>query len=194
MCIRDSTAMPAMAQEKEVDDKYVENDVVSLAGKKGFSFSTRAGDFLLKPYVLVQTSARFNRYDDEGLENMYADNIANTGFEVPNAILGFTGKAFGKITFNLSLNAAKSGGALLQQAWFDIAFKESLRFRVGKFKTPFTPVSYTHLDVYKRQIIIRPLNKLTPEEDFILGAMLGYDICQQCKRYCGKKGGIKIAV
>ena len=64
------TVMPAMAQEKEVDDKYVENDVVSLAGKKGFSFSTRAGDFLLKPYVLVQTSARFNRYDDEGLENM----------------------------------------------------------------------------------------------------------------------------
>ena len=45
-----------------------------------------------------------------------------------------------------------------------------------------------------RHIIIRPLNKLTPEEDFILGAMLGYDICQQCKRYCGKKGGIKIAV
>ena len=34
---------------------------------------------------------------------------------------------------------------------------------------------------------------LTPEEDFILGAMLGYDICQQCKRYCNKKGNIKIA-
>ena len=31
---------------KEIDDKYVENDVVSLAGKKGFSFSTKAGDFL----------------------------------------------------------------------------------------------------------------------------------------------------
>lgn len=39
-----------------------------------------------------------------------------------------------------------------------------------------------------RHIIIRPLNHLTPEEDFILGAMLGYDICQQCKRYCNKKG------
>ena len=38
-----------------------------------------------------------------------------------------------------------------------------------------------------RHIITRPLNQLTPEEDFILGAMLGYDICQQCKRYCGKK-------
>ena len=33
-----------------------------------------------------------------------------------------------------------------------------------------------------RHIIIRPLNQLTAEEDFILGAMLGYDLCQQCKR------------
>lgn len=36
-------------------------------------------------------------------------------------------------------------------------------------------------------IITRPLNQLTPEEDFILGAMLGYDIAQQCRRYCNKK-------
>lgn len=33
----------------------------------------------------------------------------------------------------------------------------------------------------------RPLNELTPEEDFILGAMLGYDICGQCERYCQRK-------
>ena len=45
-----------------------------------------------------------------------------------------------------------------------------------------------------RHIIIRPLNQLTAEEDFILGAMLGYDLCQQCKRYCSKKAGIKMAV
>ena len=32
-------------------------------------------------------------------------------------------------------------------------------------------------------MITRPLNQLTPEEDFILGAMLGYDICTQCVRY-----------
>ena len=38
-----------------------------------------------------------------------------------------------------------------------------------------------------RRIIVRPLNKLTPEEDFMLGALLGYDICQQCKRYCQRK-------
>ena len=38
-----------------------------------------------------------------------------------------------------------------------------------------------------RLIVTRPLNELTPEEDFILGAMLGYDICAQCERYCQRK-------
>ena len=39
-----------------------------------------------------------------------------------------------------------------------------------------------------RLIVTRPLHQLTPEEDFILGAMLGYDICAQCERYCKRKG------
>ena len=39
-----------------------------------------------------------------------------------------------------------------------------------------------------RLIVTRPLNELTPEEDFILGAMLGYDLCAQCERYCKRKG------
>lgn len=38
-----------------------------------------------------------------------------------------------------------------------------------------------------RCMVTRPLNQLTPEEDFILGAMLGYDICAQCERYCTRK-------
>ena len=38
-----------------------------------------------------------------------------------------------------------------------------------------------------RLFITRPLNELSPEEDFILGAMLGYDICAQCERYCERK-------
>lgn len=32
--------------------------------------------------------------------------------------------------------------------------------------------------------IHKPLNLLTPEEDFMLGIMLGYDITKQCERYC----------
>ena len=44
-----------------------------------------------------------------------------------------------------------------------------------------------------RLFVTRPLNELTPEEDFILGAMLGYDICAQCERYCERKGKCKNA-
>lgn len=40
-----------------------------------------------------------------------------------------------------------------------------------------------------RTFIDRPLNRLTPEEDFMLGAMLGYDICRQCMRFCDRKYG-----
>lgn len=36
-------------------------------------------------------------------------------------------------------------------------------------------------------LVTRPLNQLTPEEDFILGALLGYDICMQCERFCTRK-------
>ncbi len=39
-----------------------------------------------------------------------------------------------------------------------------------------------------RLIVTRPLNELTPEEDFILGTMLGYDLCAQCERFCERKG------
>lgn len=36
----------------------------------------------------------------------------------------------------------------------------------------------------------KPFNEYTPEEDFILGTMLGYDCVQQCNRYlhfCNRK-------
>ena len=42
-----------------------------------------------------------------------------------------------------------------------------------------------------RLFVTRPLNELSPEEDFILGAMLGYDICAQCERYCERKAACK---
>ena len=38
-----------------------------------------------------------------------------------------------------------------------------------------------------RLIVTRPLNELKPEEDFILGTMLGYDLCAQCQRFCERK-------
>lgn len=183
----------AMAQHEE----DTENGVVSLAGREGFTIASKKGDFVFKPYLLVQTSANFNWYDDEGLDKAYnQDNIANSGFSVPYAVLGFTGKAFGKVSFNLSLNAAASGGALLQQAWFDVQFKKQLALRVGKFKTPFSHAYLTtlgetllpQLPVSLTSSVILPysLNAVTPNigTGFDLGVelhglvndKLGYEI------------------
>lgn len=39
-----------------------------------------------------------------------------------------------------------------------------------------------------KTFINKPLSQLTPAEDFMLGAMLGYDIKQQCERYCKRSG------
>ena len=81
--------LAAMAQYEEGS----ENGVVSLAGREGFSIQTKKADFVFKPYLLVQTAAHINWYDDEGLDKAYnQDNLANSGFAVPYAVLGFTGK------------------------------------------------------------------------------------------------------
>ena len=37
-----------------------------------------------------------------------------------------------------------------------------------------------------KHLVNCPLYELSPEKDFILGAMLGYNICDQCKRYCNQ--------
>ncbi len=152
----DSARKKAEEKDKDGDDRHgikyqtvdlgSDNGVVSLAGSKGFVIQSRRGDFIFKPYLLVQASANYNWYDDEGLDKAYnQDNVQNSGFAIPNAILGFTGKAFGKVSFNLSINAAKSGGNLLQQAWFDVEFKKALQLRAGKFKTPFSHAYLTTL-------------------------------------------------
>lgn len=142
LCLSAVMPLAALAQHEE----ETENGIVSLAGREGFSIASKKGDFVFKPYLLVQTSANFNWYDDEGLDKAYnQDNVANSGFAIPYAVLGFTGKAFGKVSFNLSLNAAATGAALLQQAWFDVELKKQFSIRVGKFKTPFSHAYLTTL-------------------------------------------------
>ncbi len=127
-------------------DTDTENGIISLADHRGFTFTTKKGDFLFKPYLLVQTTANYNYYDDAGLDPAYnQDNVANSGFGIPYAVLGFTGKAFNIVTFNLSINAAASGGGLLQQAWADVRPSDEFGVRIGKFKTPFSHAYLTTL-------------------------------------------------
>ena len=100
----------------------MENGVLGIADDRGFTLQSKNGKFVFKPYLFLQTRGQVNYYDDEGLDKAYnQDNVANSGFAIPYAILGFTGKTFGRLDYNLSINAAAKGADILQQAWIDWA-------------------------------------------------------------------------
>ena len=133
-----------MAQDAPNID--MENGVLGIADDRGFTLQSKNGKFVFKPYLFLQTRGQFNYYDDEGLDKAYnQDNVANSGFAIPYAILGFTGKTFGRLDYNLSVNAAAKGADILQQGWVDLRINPAARFRVGKFKTPFTHAYLTTL-------------------------------------------------
>lgn len=151
-------ASQCFGQQDTLTNKYIESELISLAGRDGISWKSKDQNFLFKPYVLIQTRANFNYYDDEGLDLAEQDNVLNSGFSVPYSLIGFAGKAFEKITFNLAINASVSGASLLNQAWFDINLKEELRFRIGKFKTPFAQAYLVRLG---QTLFLAPPRSLT---------------------------------
>ena len=190
--------LPAIsfAQQEEED---TENGVVSVADKDGFVLKSKKGDFVFKPYLLVQGTANFNYYDDEGLDKAYnQDNVANTGFSIPYAVIGFTGKAFNKVSYNLTINAAESGGKLLQQAWIDLKLKEQVAVKVGKFKTPYTHAYLTTLgstlfpqvptSLTAPSIMPYSLNAVTPS------IATGFDLGVEVHGLLGKKFGYEVGV
>ena len=112
--------LAVMAQYEE----DTENGVVSLNGKEGFTIATKKGisfSNLICWYRPVPTSTTTTM---KGWTQPTIRTIYNSGFSIPYAILGFTGKAFDRVTFNLSINAAGNGGNILQQAWFDVEIKK----------------------------------------------------------------------
>lgn len=120
------------------DSIDMENGVIGIADDRGFTLKSKNEKFVFKPYLFLQTQGKFQWYDSEGLDKAYnQDNVANSGFAMPYAILGFTGTTFGMVDYNLCINAAASGGNILQQGWIDAKICNEARFRVGKFKTPF---------------------------------------------------------
>lgn len=188
-------SLPAAAQY----DADTENGVVSFAGRKGFVWESANKKFEFKPYLLVQTALDYNYYDSEGLDPAYnQDHVHNSGFSIPYAVLGFTGRAFGFITYNLSINAAASGGALLQQAWADMKVTDEFCVRVGKFKTPFTHATLTTLgetlfptlpvSLTAPVILPHSLNAVTPS--MMTGFDLGVEFHGMIKDKWGYQAGI----
>lgn len=180
-------------------DADTENGVVSFAGRKGFVWESADHKFEFKPYLMVQTAADFNYYDSEGLDPAYnQDNVHNSGFSIPYAVLGFTGRAFGFVTYNLSINAAASGGGLLQQAWADMRVSDAFHVRIGKFKTPFTHATLTTLGetlfptlpVSLTAPVIMPysLNAVTPS------MMTGFDLGVEFHGMIKDKWGYQVGI
>ena len=185
-----ATLMPAIAEENNemmADETPaqgsidMENGVLGIADDRGFTLQSKNGKFVFKPYLFLQTRGQLNYYDDEGLDKAYnQDNVANSGFAIPYAILGFTGKTFGCLDYNLSINAAATGANVLQQAWVDYSINPAVRFRAGKFKTPFTHAYLTTLgetlfptlptSLTTTSIMPHTLNAVTP----IIGT--GFDV------------------
>lgn len=194
-------ALPVMAEDTENSDKQYdsENGVVTIGADRMFQIESKDGNFSFKPYMMLQMTGNYNYYDDEGLDKAYnQDNVANSGFSIPYAVLGFTGKAFGKVTYNLSVNAAKSGGALLQQAWFDVKLSKGFAVKAGKFKTPFSHAYLTTLgETLMPQLptsltasVILPysLNAVTPSVG--TGFDIGVMVHGQIGRQLGYEAGI----
>ena len=183
-CSLAAETMDSIPQSEETGRLDMSNGVVPIADNRGFTLQSKDGRFIFKPYLMLQTSGNFNYYDSEGLDKAYnQDNVANSGFAVPNAILGFTGRVFGNIDYNLSINAAASGSAILQQAWIDWGVKPTAHVRVGKFKTPFSHAYLTTLgetlfpslpnSMTKQVILPYSLNAVTPS--FATGFDLGVE-------------------
>ena len=164
-----------MADEAPTQGRIdMDNGVLGIADDRGFTLQSKNGKFVFKPYLFLQTRGQINYYDDEGLDKAYnQDNVANSGFAIPYAILGFTGKTFGCLDYNLSINAAATGANVLQQAWVDYAISPAARFRAGKFKTPFTHAYLTTLgetlfpvlptSLTATSIMPHTLNAVTPQ-------------------------------
>lgn len=183
--IATAIAMTSIVTTAESQDFDSDNGVVTIGADRMFQIESKDGNFSFKPYLMLQTTANYNYYDDEGLDKAYnQDNVANSGFSIPYAVLGFTGKAYSMVTYNLSVNASKSGGELLQQAWFDVRPTRGFGVKVGKFKTPFSHAYLTTLgetlmpnlpsSLTATTIMPYTLNAVTPKigTGFDLGAMV----------------------
>ena len=76
--------------------------------------------------------------------------------------------------------------------------KDYIEYRLKKEKIPYIiqPVNEKIINIFfgnKNCVDVvktfkKPLNKLTDEQDFMLGIMLGYDKILQCKRYLKRLG------
>ena len=67
-----ASTITAAAQTASLD---TDNGVVTIGSDRMFQIESKDGNFSFKPYLMMQTTANFNYYDDEGLDKAYNQDV-----------------------------------------------------------------------------------------------------------------------
>ena len=98
-------------------------------------------------------------------------------------------KVFSHLIYECKKGVRNAALCTLQNAFKELAVSKLEANRMSYF---ICPISSCKINIFFGEKVCidvissfchKPLNKLSPEEDFMLGAILGYSICEQCNRY-----------
>ncbi len=149
--------------------KYVQkHEKDGSVNENGFGLTSANGDHSINLTGRVHFDYRY--IDSDILQSTDRDtaSLAN-GFEVRRARIGFNGKVFKDINYELVTNAVGSNANLIDTAWINYGFNKDAQIRFGRFKQPFSLEELTssnNIDFMERSY----LNQLIPGKR--LGAML----------------------
>lgn len=143
----------------------------------------------------VKAGVLGNKANISGMRDQFKEESL-TGFQVGPMLqyqTGFHGIALDFYIYELKKGVRQMVLYTTKRKYEDFAVKRLINQKINYI---IQPVGNDKINLFFgrkecinaiRFLVNQPLNKLSPEQDFILGAMLGYDICVQCKRYCDRK-------
>ncbi len=144
------------ANEAEKDAKKAEAAPTTLGGKFNDGFSWESGDKQHSIALSGRVHADYRSFDI----NSTNANTAN-GFDIRRAYLGVSGKLYNDWTYEATSDLA---GSTLEYAWLNYKQNDSLQFRMGAFKMPFSFEELTSsrfIDFQERSLV----NAFVPAKD-----------------------------
>jgi phosphate-selective porin OprO/OprP len=144
------------AQEEEASAKKAESAGASLGGKFSDGFIWESGDKQNSIQIAGRVHADYRAFDIDSLNA----NTAN-GFDIRRAYVGVQGKLYGDWTYEATADIAAS---TLEYAWLNYKWSDSLHFRMGAFKMPFSYEELTSsrfIDFQERSLV----NAFAPAKD-----------------------------
>jgi phosphate-selective porin OprO/OprP len=144
------------AQEEEAAAKKAESAGASLGGKFSDGFTWESGDKQNSIQVTGRVHADYRAFDIDSTNA----NTAN-GFDIRRAYLGVQGKLYGDWTYEATADIANN---TLEYAWLNYKWSDSLHFRMGAFKMPFSFEELTSsrfIDFQERSLV----NAFAPAKD-----------------------------